>query len=141
MQFAQFCIRTYATNVCESLQPAASILGHQKALLVLASQHQARWNEKISWEKPTGAETETTKASKPRRQRRRDRDAEGVEGRGGGMGRGIPLPIPPFTPSDIARYVAKRDQSRISREQDIGNFRIAGLFKRSRRRLRKYASI
>jgi len=30
MQFAQFCIRTYATKVCESLQPAAS-WGHQNA--------------------------------------------------------------------------------------------------------------
>ena len=29
MQFEQFCIRTYVTKVCESLQPAASG-GHQK---------------------------------------------------------------------------------------------------------------
>ena len=131
MQFAQFCIRTYATNVCESLQPAASILGASESTTCTCISASGARERKISWGKPTGAETETTKASKPRRQRRRDRDAEGVEGRGGGMGRGIPLPIPPFTPSYIARYVAKRDQSRISREQDIGNFRIAGLFKRS----------
>jgi len=35
-----------------------------------------------------------------------------------------------FTPSDIARHSsAKRDKRRISREQDIGDFRIAALFK------------
>jgi len=30
MQFAQFCIRTHVTKLCESLQPAASWL-HQNA--------------------------------------------------------------------------------------------------------------
>jgi len=34
-QFAQFCIRTYATKVCESLQPAASCRASERTKFIL----------------------------------------------------------------------------------------------------------